>query len=381
MSATSDQPRALTGSKVDAKWQRRRDIPLAILAWIGVIAVVLWGASHIMRALLLIIVAALLAYALSPGVKWLQKFIPRPFAIVSMCLITLAILSVLFYFVAATALHQFVALSRSLSVMLTPSNGRPSPLESTLHSFGITQQQIATTRTQLVNRGESFVSSALPLITSILDVLLDTVVVAVITIYLLIDGRRIVRWCRRNLPDTLRPNFLVDTLQRVVGGYIRGQLILATLVGFFVGIGMALFHVPYALLLGVLAFILEFIPILGSLISGLICTLIALTQGIWIALGVLIYFIVVHILEGDIIGPRIVGEAVGLHPIVSIAAVIAGSQLFGIWGALLASPIAGVLQALLVTFWIEWRRTHPQHFSRNAQEPSQPATIDEQGSG
>ncbi|GER92091.1 hypothetical protein KDW_62530 [Dictyobacter vulcani] len=112
-----------------------------------------------------------------------------------------------------------------------------------------------------------------------------------------------------------------------------------------------------------LAFILEFIPILGTLVSGLVCTLIALTQGIWIAVGVLIYFIVVHILEGDIIGPRIVGEAVGLHPIVSIAAVIAGSELFGIWGALLASPIAGVLQALLIAFWVEWRHTHRDQFA------------------
>jgi predicted PurR-regulated permease PerM len=149
-----------------------------------------------------------------------------------------------------------------------------------------------------------------------------------------------------------------------VGGYIRGQLSLAVLVGLLVGVGMALFHVPYALLLGVVAFVLEFIPILGTLASGAICTLLALTQGWLIALGVLVYFIVVHILEGDIIGPRIVGEAVGLHPIVSIAALVAGSELFGIWGALFASPIAGVLQALLVALWIQWRATHPEQFEQ-----------------
>ena len=115
-------------------------------------------------------------------------------------------------------------------------------------------------------------------------------------------------------------------------------------------------------LLGVLAFILEFIPILGTLVSGLICTVVALTQGWLIALGVLIYFIVVHILEGDVIGPRIVGKAVGLHPIVSIAALIAGAELFGIVGALFASPLAGVLQALLIALWINWRETRPEQF-------------------
>ncbi len=122
--------------------------------------------------------------------------------------------------------------------------------------------------------------------------------------------------------------------------------------------------VPYAVLLGLLAFVLEFIPVLGTLVSGAICTLIALTQGWLIALGVLIYFVIVHVLEGDIVGPRIVGKAVGLHPVVSIAALIAGSELFGIWGALFASPIAGVLQSLIVALWTNWHATHPEHFEQ-----------------
>ena len=77
-----------------------------------------------------------------------------------------------------------------------------------------------------------------------------------------------------------RVRFLLHTLERVVGGYIRGQLILSTFIGVVVGIGMALFHVPYAVLLGVLAFVLEFIPVLGTLTSGAICVLIALTAGL-----------------------------------------------------------------------------------------------------
>ena len=64
------------------------------------------------------------------------------------------------------------------------------------------------------------------------------------------------------------------------------------------------------------------------------------------------------------VGPRIVGKAIGLHPVVSLAAVIAGAELFGIAGALFASPVAGVLQALLVAIWTEWRATHPKEFQR-----------------
>jgi predicted PurR-regulated permease PerM len=72
----------------------------------------------------------------------------------------------------------------------------------------------------------------------------------------------------------------------------------------------------------------------------------------------------VHVIEGDVVGPRIVGKAIGLHPVVSLAALIAGAELFGITGALLASPVAGVLQALLVAIWVEWRATHPKEFQR-----------------
>ncbi|GCF11497.1 AI-2E family transporter [Dictyobacter arantiisoli] len=365
-----------------AKWKRRRDIPIAILAWIGVVAVVLWGSSHIIRALLLLIVAALLAYALAPLVRWLERVLPRPLAIVITCLIVLGLLALLIYFVTLTALHQFTSLSQQVVYLLTSHNGRVSPLEKFLFSFGITTAQVANFREQAGARLESFAGSIVPLVSSFLDVLLDVVVVAVITIYLLIDGRRLESWCRRSLPDSFHADFVLDTSQRVVGGYIRGQLLLAVLVGLLVGIGMLIFHVPYALLLGVLAFILEFIPILGTLISGAICTLIALTQGWLIALGVLTYFIVVHILEGDIIGPRIVGEAVGLHPIVSIAALIAGSELFGIWGALLASPVVGLIQAFIIAIWLDWRKTHPEHFQRsNEQQQPQhhPALVPSDG--
>jgi predicted PurR-regulated permease PerM len=90
--------------------------------------------------------------------------------------------------------------------------------------------------------------------------------------------------------------------------------------------------------------------------------LLAIAQGWLIVVGVLIYFTVVHVLEGDIIGPRVVGKAIGLHPVVSLTALVAGAELFGIWGALFASPVAGVLQALLIAVWEDWRQLHPEQF-------------------
>src|SRR5947209_10020698 len=271
---------------VIAKWIRRCGLPFAILAWTGVARLILWLAGHVIRTLLLLTIAALLAYA--------------------------------------------------------------------------------SARDQLAARLEGFAGSVVPLLTGLVGAVLDVILVAVISIYLLAGGSRVSDWLRRNMPDQQqgRMRFLLDTLQRVVGGYIRGQVLLCGLVGVLVGVGMQVIGVPFALLLGVLAFVLEFVPVLGTLVSGTICVLLALTKGWVIAVIVLVYFVVVHVLEGDVVGPRIVGKTIGLNPVVSLAALIAGAELFGIAGALLASPVAGVLQALLIAIWLEWRETHPNEFMR-----------------
>src|SRR5207237_1444102 len=83
-----------------------------------------------------------------------------------------------------------------------------------------------------------------------------------------------------------------------------------------VGVGMGVLGVRYALLLGVLAFFMEFVPVLGVMISGAVCVALALFQGWVLALIVGAYFVVVHVIEGDLIGPRIMGRAVGIHPAV-----------------------------------------------------------------
>ncbi len=203
---------------------------------------------------------------------------------------------------------------------------------------------------------------------------LDIVVVAMLSIYLLLDGSRVKNWLRRNTPlfQRERVAFLLDTLERVVGGYIRGQLTLAILIGLLVGVGMGLLGVRSAVFLGALAFVFAFIPVLGTFISAVACILLALTsnpgwiQGWQLAIIVLVYFTLVHVFEADIVGPRIVGHAIGLHPGVSIFALIVGTELFGIWGALFAAPLAGLVQAILVAIWTEWRKTSPDQFPLEA---------------
>ncbi len=351
-----------------AKWVRRLLIPLSLVAWASIIILLLWGASHITRAILLLVVASLLAYALAPLVTLFARVVPRFLAILFVYLIVLGGVGALVYLVIRTTVDQITSLSGYLEFLLTPTNGQhQTAVEQTLRSFGISSSQIASIRTQILQQTQGLAGDILPLITGVVNASLDIVLVAVLSVYLLIDGSRATRWFRQNMPRRQRGRvrFLLETLQRIVGGYIRGQLLLCSIVGVLVGAGMQVLGVPYAILLGVLAFVLEFIPILGTLISGAICVLLALTKGGWVlAVIVLIYFVVVHVIEGDVVGPRIVGKAIGLHPVVALLALIIGGDLFGIWGALFASPIAGVLQAFLIAVWSEWREMHPNDFQK-----------------
>jgi len=141
---------------------------------------------------------------------------------------------------------------------------------------------------------------------------------------------------------------------------------------------MYFLQVPYAALLGLLAFLLEFIPTLGTLLSGVICVLVALTQGWVLALIVLGYFVLIHVLEGYVVAPRVLAKAVGLHPAVSIIALLVGAELLGVWGALFAAPAAGLLQVLLTSLWQGWRHDHPLQYplAPTQSPPTQEAPIE-----
>lgn len=358
----------------DREWVRRLLIPLTIIAW-GLIAVVLFFfAGHVVDTLIMIAVGMLVAYALVPLVNWLDRWLPRWLAITLTYLLFIGVLAGLVYLIAGTLSSEV----RSVGPYVRQLFQRGG-IQSLLGRFGIPSSALSSLGSSL---GGSFsgaatglATHALPIVTGVANILIGIVVAFVLSIYFVADATRIGRWLRTQTPTTQRRRvvYFIETLNRVVGGYIRGQATLAALVGLLVGLGMGfLFHLPFAILLGILAFVFEFIPYLGVIASGAACVLVAVTtQGFITALLVLIYFAFVHIIEGEVVGPRIVGIAVGIHPAVSLVALIAGAELFGIWGALFAAPLAGVIQSLVATFWREYQQAHPELFPNTELVPSE----------
>ena len=345
-------------------WTRARDIPLAILGWALVIFFAFWGAGHIIGTLLVLAIAALIAYALAPLVGLLRRWLPWPIAIAIVYLVFVGLLALLVSVIVDTAIQQFDPLRQLIESLFTPGSSVNLQLVGLQRQLGITDQQLTDIRNSLAGQLTGVARDLIPAVTGVAGGLINIIVTLIISVYFVANAPRVGLWLRSGLPIRVRPRavFVLDTVNRVIGGYIRGQLTLSTLVGVLVGVSMYALAIPYAILLGFLAFVLEFIPFLGVLISGAACVLVALTQGVVKALIVLAVFVIIHVIEGDVVGPRIVGSAIGLHPVISIIALIAGAELFGLWGALFAAPIAGVVQAVTVAFWREWKTAHPEQF-------------------
>ncbi|HEX6817070.1 MAG TPA: AI-2E family transporter [Ktedonobacterales bacterium] len=362
----------------DLQWVRRRNIAFTILCWVGIAGVVIWLASQIYHALIVLVMAAVLAYALFPAVSLLCRWVPRWLAVLLVYLALFAIVGGFGYLLVSTAVASVREHERQILGAFAP-DGALNGIVNQLVSLGIPREQIDAVTKSLADKLSSQASNVPQALGAFFNGLLDTVLVVVVSIYLLVDGERLALWANTRTPLRYRKRVqtFLSGLQRVVGGYIRGELSLALLIGTMVGAGMFVLQVPFALLLGVMAFALEFIPIVGTLISGAICVSVALTQGWLLALAVLAYFVVVHVIEGDVVGPRLLGRAIGLHPVVSIIALVAGAERFSVWGAVFAAPLAGLAQGIIIDIWQEWRKSHAEEFAEELEEGVGDSDADE----
>lgn len=164
------------------------------------------------------------------------------------------------------------------------------------------------------------------------------------------DGARLWAWAVRMFPASVRDR--VDEAGHrswaVLGAYVRGQALVATVDATFVGVGLALLGLPLVLPLAVLTFVAAFVPIVGAFAAGAAAVLIALvSKGIGVALVVLALVLLVQQLEGSVLYPMIMRRTIELHPVATLLAVGAGGVLAGLIGALVAVPIAAVVATSL----------------------------------
>jgi predicted PurR-regulated permease PerM len=181
--------------------------------------------------------------------------------------------------------------------------------------------------------------------------LASAVLVPVVVFYLLRDWDRCVAGVRDLLPRQVEPTVsdLTRESDQVLGAFLRGQLTVMVCLGIVYSIGLSLAGLEWSLTIGMLAGLVSFVPYLG-VIFGMLCATLAVliqSQDVMQLVWVLLVFGVGQMLEGMVLTPWLVGDRVGLHPVAVIFAILAGGQLFGFMGILLALPVASVLAVLL----------------------------------
>jgi predicted PurR-regulated permease PerM len=341
------------------RWQRALFVPLTILAWLAVLLIIGWLVGHIIRTLVMIALSIVLAFALAPLVGLLTRWLGRPYAIAGAYVLGIAVVMGFGTLLVVTAAAQVVNLVAALPTYVQELPQIEPQLLVLLGPFGITSASLQSANQQLLAAlqqiGAALAAGSIGVLRDAMGFALDAVLTLMLSVYFTANGSRIADWLQNDTPPAFRwrARLFVGIVNQVVGGYIRGTLAMALLLGVLVGVGLLVLGVPYAVLLGVIAFFMAFIPVVGTFVSGAVSVVVVLPSGVPRALLVLGYFVVVHIVEDDIVGPRIIGKAVGIHPATGLIALLAGTELFGVWGALFASPVAGLLQAIVTAVWRE----------------------------
>lgn len=302
--------------------------------------------------------AALLAYLCDPLVNRLAVRIPRTAAVSLVFIALLAAFLIMLLILVPMLQEQILLLIRRLPEFfawaqqtLMPSLGTALGIDISAISLDSIRDAVVENWRNVGNIAGSVFSSLGNSGQAIMAWLAFVVLIPVVTFYLLRDWDILLLSLRRLIPRRYAPTAvtLAAECDRVLSEFLRGQLLVMLSLSVIYSIGLWIAGVEFALLIGVTAGMISFVPYLGSIIGIVIAgTVVFMQYHDWMHLVyVLAVFGIGQTLEGMLLSPWLVGDRIGLHPVAVIFAVLAGGQLFGFVGILLALPVAAVCLVLL----------------------------------
>jgi predicted PurR-regulated permease PerM len=359
-------------------WTRRFLIALTLLAWFGILAMVIWGLRLIGAVLLLYSIAALLAFVLYPVVKALGRLVGRQVAALLVMALVVAAAAALIYWLGMALVEQGGVLADRLAFLTQPNAIQQVPwLAHVLQSVGVDPATVRVPVNQWIQEMVDGSGNVAGVVGGVVFALINVVAALTIMTYLLMDGTRLIGWLRGSTPMVYRPsvNFLLDTLNEKMGGFLRGQLLVVVIITVLIGIGAYLIGLPYLAIFIALVFISEFVPVLGGYVAGTIGILFGFSHSVAMGLTMIAFTAIMFgVVEGQILIPRITGRAVQVHPLVVLAGLLIGAELFGLPGALFAPIVTGVLDVIVRALWATYRYQHPEEFPHTP-EPEPPPPL------
>lgn len=330
---------------------------LVVAALLAVLLLFLWRAGDIVQPF---IWATILSYILLPLVGALETRFTLPRTAAAL-IVFVGVLAVIFGG-GRLVLPRLADNARDLgnNWPVLASNAEQT-INDTMDNLGLGDLQdvlIGPNIQDLKNQIAGMASrNALPFVVGAGHFLLEFLIFLIATFLMLRDAPRLLSFIQRNVPREHRADILhvLRDTNVMLGRYIRGQLILVTLMSTVTTIGLTVLNVPYSVLLGVTTGVLETIPFVGPITAGAIACLVALghpnpfgwSQIAYVAVVAVMYTILRHA-EDYLVIPTVIGRAVRLHPAIVIFALLSGGAAFGLLGIVLAVPVAATLRLVLI---------------------------------
>jgi predicted PurR-regulated permease PerM len=337
------------------RWLQTLIILLVIIAsaWLAAQA---WGfVIQFSNILLLFFLSWLLAFILRPLARWLTtRGLPYGWSVAIVYLALTLALVVGGFLLVPLITQQIQQLITNSGDYATQLETYAQQVQDTLKSWGVKSTDLDKVISDLVSQGQTAVlavlQNMLPVLQSIATLLFQMIFLFLVSFYFMKDGDRLSAGVLRLLPPRWKDEMKLAALsiERSFGGYIRGQVVFGILYGIVTAFIMTIppFQLDYVVIASIGAALCMTIPLIGGLIAYIPPVFVAIVtpDKPWVLLLVLLF--VIQSVMVNVLGPRILSSAIGLHPIYVVGALMVGGQIAGIWGALFGIPVAGAINLI-----------------------------------
>ena len=357
--------RRVAKATVEAAWPQTRVI-LRILFIILAVAVTLWIIVKLTGVILLLVLSIFFAYLVAPLVDFIHKpikFSKREFAIPRVMAITLAylliigLLVVLLAFVVPRIGSQFPEFAEQARGYWRTLGGKTQSAADYLRLHRL-PTPVLDAINEVTGSAGHYVSGLLQSMLTWVAYLPWLILIPILSFFLLKDAETFRRSALQMLPRgrwRWRGDEFFQDVSGTLAAYTRAQLTACLFIGLICALAFTLLDLPSPLVLGLLAGVFEFVPLVGPLLVAVLATLVAgLHAGLFSSLLVLIFLGVLRIVQDYIIYPKLIGQGIHLHPLAVIIAILSGAELAGVTGIFLAIPVVAIL-TVSYRHWLEHR--------------------------
>ena len=325
------------------------DISYESIFRVVLVLLVLFLLFYLRQIIFIVFIAVIAALIMTPAVgKMKEKKIPRVLGASILFSTALAIIGLFFYIIVPPLAKEVSQLATQFPIYMSSMN---------IDYSTISEQQIdgrlAGPIQEILIEASKFLKNTTTAIFSgifeLLGGLLSAILIAVISFYLVIEKKGIEKFVKAVIPYDFQPRALriIKKIEVKLGKWFIGQLFLGFIVGLVTFIGLSLLGVPYAMVLAIIAGVMELIPYLGPTLASIPAIIIAFTVSPFLALLTLILYFLIQEIENYVLVPKVMQKSVGLHPVIIIIAILVGYQFAGIIGVILSVPVATIASIIL----------------------------------